>query len=98
MQAAIQSLVALRESLQDALSRQDWEAIGELDRKCRVLVAEVVASEAWADQALREQVEELSRLYEQLQQSGRAERERLVGELTRLNQSKQVTNAYKPLG
>ncbi|HCJ29901.1 MAG TPA: flagellar protein FliT [Pseudomonas sp.] len=97
MQAIIQSIVALRVSLQEALSRQDWEAIGELDRRCRVLVAEVVASEAWDDQALREQVEELTRLYEQLLQSGRAERERLAGELTRLNQSKQVTNTYKPL-
>ena len=98
MQAIIQSLVALRVSLQEALSRQDWEAIGELDRRCRVLVTEVVASEAWGDQALREQVEELTRLYDQLQQSGRAERERLAGELTRLNQSEQVTKAYKPLG
>lgn len=98
MQTVIHSIAALRVSLQEALSRQDWEAIGELDRQCSVLLAEVVASEPWSDQALREQVEELSRLYVQLQQFGRAERERLAGELTRLNQSKQVTNAYKPLG
>lgn len=78
--------------------REDWEAIAKLDLKCRDLLAELVASETQCDQALRGQVEELSRLYEQLQRSGRAERERLTGELTRLNQAKQVTRAYKPLG
>lgn len=97
MQPIIDSIAALRVSLQEALSRQDWESIGELDRQCRVLVAEVLAGEAWDNSALREQIAQLSRLYEELQQSGRAERERIAGELTRLNQSKQVNQAYKPL-
>lgn len=98
MQPIIHSLSALRGSLQESLSRQDWEAINELDRQCRVLVAEVVASEDWDNPALREQIAQLSRLYEELQQSGRAERERIAGELTRLNQSKQANQAYKSLG
>ena len=47
---------------------------------------------------LREQLAELSRIYLELQQAGQAERERLAGELTRLNQSKQVSQAYTTLG
>lgn len=98
MPSAAQRLDALLVSLRQALSQQDWEAIAQLDGECRTLVAEVVASEAWDDSALREQIAELSRLYDELQRSGRAERERLAGELTRLNQSKQVNQAYRPLG
>ena len=97
-QPVIQSIAALRASLQEALARQDWEEISDLDAQCSSLVAEVLASEAWNDLALREQIEELSRLYEDLQRSGRAERERLAAELTKLNQSKQINQAYKPQG
>lgn len=35
----IQSITALKASLQEALAQQDWEAMGELDRRCRALVA-----------------------------------------------------------
>jgi len=47
---------------------------------------------------LRERVGALSQLYAELQQAARLERERIAGELTRLNQSEQVKSAYKPLG
>ncbi|WP_301360341.1 flagellar protein FliT [Stutzerimonas nitrititolerans] len=93
----IQSIAALKASLQEALAKQDWEAMGELDRRCRALVAEAAVGDASGDPALREQLEELSRLYVVLQQAARAERDRVAGELTRLNQSKQVNQAYRPL-
>ncbi|WP_312928593.1 flagellar protein FliT [Stutzerimonas nitrititolerans] len=93
----IQSIAALKASLQEALAQQDWEAMGELDRRCRALVAEAAVGDASGDPALREQLEELSRLYVVLQQAARAERDRVAGELTRLNQSKQVNQAYRPL-
>ncbi|EXF47091.1 signal transduction histidine kinase [Pseudomonas sp. BAY1663] len=48
--------------------------------------------------SLREPLEELSRLYAELQRAARAERERIAGELTRLNQSKRVDQAYKTFG
>ncbi|WP_313105773.1 flagellar protein FliT [Stutzerimonas nitrititolerans] len=92
-----QAFATLIAKLRDALARGDWEAITALDVECSALVAALRDEDAF-DAGLREQIEELSRLYEELQQSGRAERERVAGELTRLNQSKQVTNAYKPLG
>lgn len=93
-QTIIQSIAALRASLQEALAQQDWEVIGELDTQCRTLVAALRDEDAF-DSELREQIDALVSLYEELQKSGRAERERLAGELTRLNQSKQVDQAYK---
>jgi len=93
----IQSITALKASLQEALAKQDWETMGELDRRCRALVAEAAVGDASGDPALREQLEELSRLYVVLQQAARTERDRVASELTRLNQSKQVNQAYRPL-
>lgn len=95
MQPIIQSLEALQADLREALAQQDWEAIGALDVQCRELVGEVGEN---SDPALREQVEALSKLYIELQLAARQERERIASELTRLNQSKQVDQAYKTFG
>ncbi len=97
MQSRKQAFATLADRLRDALAAGDWETIALLDEECRVLVATLRDEDAF-DAGLREQLAELSRLYDDLQQVGRAERERLAGELTRLNQSKQVNRAYKPLG
>jgi len=91
-----QAFATLITKLRDALVKSDWETIAALDVECSTLVAALRDEDAF-DAGLREQIEELSRLYEELQQSGRAERERVAGELTRLNQSKQVNQAYRPL-
>ncbi|WP_048329353.1 flagellar protein FliT [Stutzerimonas stutzeri] len=98
MKLLIDSLESLQASLGDALSRQDWAAVSALDPQCRALVAEIVALEPWDDLSLREQVGALSTLYAELQQAARAERERVASELARLNQSKQVDQAYKTFG
>ncbi len=87
----------LGRALREALTRQEWDAIAELDVQVSALLGEVAADEAEADQVLRQQLDDLVRLYAQLRQDSRAERERLALELTRLSQSKQVANAYKPL-
>ena len=68
-----------------------------LDEECRALVSALREEDA-LDVGLREQLESLARLYGELQLAGRTERERLAGELTRLNQSKQGNQAYNPLG
>ncbi|MGE4405364.1 flagellar protein FliT [Pseudomonas sp.] len=94
MQPTLQALASLQNALREALVQQDWAAIGALDAQCRALIGEAGAS----DPALREPLEELSRLYAELQQAARAERERIAGELTRLNQSKRVDQAYKTFG
>jgi len=92
-----QAFSQLANRLRDAFVAGDWGAIALLDEECRSLVAALDDEDA-SDLELREQLAELSRVYDELQQAGRAERERLAGELTRLNQSKQVNQAYKPLG
>lgn len=86
----------LARALREALTRQDWDAIAELDVQVNALLGEVAAEEAGGNQILRQQLDDLVRLYAQLQQDSRTERERLAMELTRLNQSKQAVNAYKP--
>lgn len=98
MLSLVERLQAQIEQLREAFARLDWEAVGLLDKQSRRLVSEVAASESWSDRELHEGVNELSRLYADLQQAGRAERERLAGELTRLSQSKHVNRAYKTLG
>lgn len=97
MQSRKQAFATLADRLRDALAAGDWETIALLDEECRTLVAALRDEDAF-DAGLRKQLAELSRLYDDLQQAGCAERARLAGELTRLNQSKQVNRAYKPLG
>ena len=84
--------------LREALARLDWEAVALLDKQSTILVNEVATSESWSDRELHQGINELSQIYAELQRAGHAERDRVVGELTRLNQSKQVNQAYKPLG
>ncbi|WP_278412630.1 flagellar protein FliT [Stutzerimonas kunmingensis] len=95
MQSTPQSLEELRDTLREALSRQDWEAIGALDSQCRALVGGAAGAN---DPALRERIVELSQVYAELQQAARTERERIADELTRLNQSKRVDQAYNTFG
>ena len=97
MSSLKEALVLLTNKLCDAFAASDWGAIALLDEECRALVAALGEEDA-ADAAVREQLAELSSIYDKLQQAGRAERDRLAGELTRLNQSKQVNQAYKALG
>lgn len=92
-----QAIASLTDKLHAAFEVGDWEAITALDEECRDLIA-ALGEEHAHDVALREQLAELSHLYEELHRAGKAERERLVLELTRLNQSKQVKQAYKPIG
>ncbi|RRV16104.1 flagellar protein FliT [Pseudomonas saudiphocaensis] len=94
MQSKKQAFATLTEELRNALAQGDWNAVTALDEDCRSLVAALRDEDAF-DSELRVQIDALASLYEELQQSGRAERERLAGELTRLNQSKQVDQAYK---
>lgn len=96
MEPNTKAFAALAEKLRNASLQGDWESVSVLDVECRALVAALRDEDA-VDRELREQLDELSRLYEELQRTGRAERERIAAELTRLNQSKQVTDAYKPL-
>ncbi len=97
MSLATRAFASLEKKLRDAFAAGDWEAIAALDEECRGLIAALDHKDA-CDEGLRNTLAELSALYDELQRAGRAERERLADELTRLNQSKQVNQAYKTLG
>jgi len=98
MLSLVERLQEQSKLLREALAQLDWEAVALLDKQSRLLIKEVAGSESWSDIELRQEVNKLSQLYAELQYVGRAERERLAAELTRLNQSKQVKQAYEPLG
>lgn len=86
--------VALR--LREALVEGNWETIASLDKACSTLVASLRDEDA-ADDELRAEIDAMVELYAALQLAGRAERERLALELTKLNQAAHVNQAYKPL-
>ncbi|WP_448132010.1 flagellar protein FliT [Stutzerimonas chloritidismutans] len=92
-----QAFAALAQKLRGALSAGEWDAVSSLDHECSALVASLCDEDA-ADAGLRAEIDAMATLYEELQQTGCAERERLAMELTKLNQARQVSRAYRPLG
>lgn len=59
----VERLQALNASLRGALSRQDWNAIGVLDKQCTALVQEVARLDTWTDHQLHEQINALSGIF-----------------------------------
>ncbi|MCQ4305609.1 flagellar protein FliT [Stutzerimonas frequens] len=92
-----QAFASLAQKLRSALDAGEWETVRSLDEECGTLVASLSDEDA-TDAGLRAEIDAMATLYEELQLTGRAERERLAAELTKLNQAKQVSRAYKPLG
>lgn len=92
-----QAFAALAQKLRGALNSGEWDAVSSLDHECSALVASLSDEDA-TDAGLRAEIDAMATLYEELQLTGRAERERLAAELTRLNQAKQVSRAYGSLG
>jgi len=94
MQSTLQTLTSLQDALREALAKQDWSTITALDAQCRALIEEAEG----CYHALREPLEELSQLYAELRQAAGVERERIAGELTRINKSKRAGQMYKAFG
>lgn len=95
MPSTIPSLESLADTMREALRLRDWGMIASLDLQCRELAANLVISE---HKNAQKSIEDLLQLYSELEQTARNERERLAGELTRLNQSRQVNKAYSAFG
>ena len=85
-------------AIRQALSSQDWIAIGELDLQCRQAVEEAMVDAADDDGALRARMQELLDLYKDLVSACQAERQRLASELIQLNQSQQGAKVYQLFG
>ena len=94
MSSSVQRLEATGSALRDALDRQDWTVIGELDLQCRQAVAEAM-SDAGDEAILRERMQELLNLYRELVSLCQSEQQRLAGELVQLNQARESAKVYQ---
>lgn len=94
MQEAIEKLESTQAALREALERQDWEAIGELDSLCRQVVDEVmVLGEGNAEVIGR--LGELLELYREVLESCEAEKRQVGAELRQLRQASAGVQAYQ---
>lgn len=98
MNASVQQLVDTGSALREALQRQDWAAIGELDLHCRRAVEEAMREPLPDEAVMRESLEELLNLYHQMISLCQAEQQRVAGELLQLNQSRQGAKVYQLFG
>jgi flagellar protein FliT len=97
MNATVQRLQATGTALRDALAKQDWAAIGELDLQCRLAV-DAAMVDSGDEEQLRGSMENLLALYRELVTVCQAEQQRLAGELVQLNQSRQGARVYQLFG
>ncbi|MBD7978345.1 MULTISPECIES: flagellar protein FliT [Pseudomonas] len=95
MQEAIKSLESARSALREALERQDWNAIGELDSMCRAVVDEVMAQGAEGGAELVENLGELLELYREVLEACEKEKQQVGSELRQLHQSTSGVKAYQ---
>ncbi|MDA8483463.1 flagellar protein FliT [Pseudomonas resinovorans] len=98
MNASVQRLEATGSALRDALARQDWAAIGELDQLCRQVVDDAMVEAVDDVEALGSRLQELLSLYRELVTICQAEQQRIAGELLQLNQAKQGAKVYQLFG
>lgn len=98
MTACLNRLEETRRALHDALSRQDWAAIGLLDRECRQVVDEALRQPVRDESLVRQCLQELLELYQELVSRCQAERQRIAADLRQLNQSRQGAQVYQLFG
>ncbi len=97
MSSSVQHLQATGSAMRDALDKQDWAAIGELDLQCRMAV-DAAMIDGRDEEELRVSMENLLGLYRELVAVCQAEQRRLAGELVQLNQSHQGAKVYQLFG
>ncbi|WP_028239444.1 flagellar protein FliT [Stutzerimonas azotifigens] len=98
MNASVKRLEETGTALREALQRQDWSAIGELDLQCRQAVDEAMREPQRDVELVRERMQELLDLYRQLVDMCQNEKRRLASELLQLNQSQQGAKVYQLFG
>lgn len=97
MSSSVQRLQATGSAMRDALAKQDWAAIGELDLQCRLAV-DAAMVDSRDEEELRGSMESLLALYRELVTVCQAEQQRLASELIQLNQSHQGAKVYQLFG
>lgn len=94
MSEVIARIEQTREALLAALSRRDWDAVGELDLECRLCVEDVLVEAGSNEAAVRASLEELLAVYRQLIEVASGERQSIVDEMTQIRQAKNATKVY----
>lgn len=83
----------LRRELSDALHRQDWLAVAELDDQCQRLLASLPATPA--ESALHSELLALAELYQTVTLAAGGERDRLAAEVITLKNAQTGSKAYQ---
>jgi hypothetical protein len=98
MSAAVNRLEETGNALRDAMAQQDWTAISVLDVQCRQVVEAAMVEPREDDSTIRQRLQDLVTLYQELVAACQAEKRRVADELIQLNQSQQGANVYKLFG
>ena len=98
MSQALQRIDETRDALIDALAERNWDAIGELDMGCRSVIEEVLSEAPVDEDALREKLESLLAVYQQLLEVTTGERQAIFEEMSQINQAKKASKVYHLFG
>lgn len=98
MSHALQRIDETRDALVGALAERNWDAISELDMGCRVWIDEVLTEAPVDEGALREKLESLLAVYQQLLEVTTGERQAIFEEMSQINQAKNASKVYHLFG
>ena len=98
MSHALQRIDETREALVDALAHRNWDAIGELDMGCRAVIDEALNNAPVDEDALREKLESLLAVYQQLLEVTTGERQAIFEEMSQINRAENASKVYHLFG
>jgi flagellar protein FliT len=98
MSHALQRIDETREALVDALAERNWDAIGELDMGCRAVIDEALNNAPVDEDALRERLESLLVVYQQLLEVTTGERQAIFEEMSQINRAENASKVYHLFG
>ncbi|GLH33438.1 MULTISPECIES: flagellar protein FliT [Pseudomonas] len=94
MSKVIEGIERTRSELLAALASRDWDAVGELDLKCRLCVEDVLAEALSNEDAVRSSLEGLLAVYGKLIEVASGERQSIVDEMVQIRQAKNAAKVY----
>ena len=98
MSHALQRIDETREALVDALAERNWDAIGELDMGCRAVIDEALNNAPLDEDVLREKLESLLVVYQQLLEVTTGERQAIFEEMSQINRAENASKVYHLFG
>ncbi|MEO8488898.1 MULTISPECIES: flagellar protein FliT [unclassified Pseudomonas] len=98
MSHALQRIDETRDALVDALAERNWDAIGELDLGCRAVIDEALNNAPVDEDALREKLQSLLAVYQQLLEVTTGERQAIFEEMSQINRAQSASKVYHLFG